>query len=253
MAAEATSDTAERLRRLIEEAADVVVFTGAGLSTESGVPDFRSPGSPWLKNTPIDFAEFIASPQAQIEAWRRKFAMDDIYRGVAPNRGHRALARLVAQGRVSAVITQNIDNLHQASGVPAERLIELHGNGSYARCLSCGARHELADVRSRFDATGAAPPCACGGVVKSATVSFGQAMPEDAMARAKAAALRCDLFLAIGSSLVVYPAAGFPRLAKANGSRLAILNRDPTPLDEIADLTVRAEIGEALSFWAEEG
>lgn len=246
------SSDAETLAELIAAADDVVAFTGAGISTESGVPDFRSPGSPWLTNMPIDFSTFVSDPAARAEAWRRKFAMDDLYRGVAaPSRGHRALARLVAEGKVSAIITQNIDNLHQESGVPDERLIELHGNGSYARCLDCGMRHELADIRRAFEADAVAPRCeACGGLVKSATISFGQAMPEQEMRRAHVATLRCDLFVAIGSSLQVYPAAGFPQIAKQNGARLVIVNRDPTPLDGMADLIVRGQIGDALGRFA---
>ena len=244
----AADKAADALAALIGEADDVVAFTGAGISTESGVPDFRSPGSPWLTNMPIDFKMFLSDPAARAEAWRRKFAMDDVYRGVAPSRGHRALARLTARGKVSAIITQNIDNLHQESGVPDERLIELHGNGSYARCLECGLRYELPQVRRAFESAGVAPRCeACGGLIKSATISFGQAMPEREMERAQAATFRCDLFLAIGSSLQVYPAAAFPQLAKHNGARLVIVNRDPTPLDDLADLIVRGEIGDALA------
>jgi NAD-dependent deacetylase len=244
------ADAVARLAQMIEEAEDVVAFTGAGVSTESGVPDFRSPGSPWLKNMPIDYGEFLASADARVEAWRRKFAMDDLYRGVAPSRGHRALARLARAGKVSAIITQNIDNLHQDSGLGDETIIELHGNGSYARCLDCGRRHELRDVRAAFEANGEAPRCVCGGPVKSATISFGQAMPQAQMRRAQAASLRCDLFLAVGSSLQVYPAAGFPQIAKQNGARLVIVNRDQTPLDDLADLIVRGEIGEAFARWA---
>lgn len=241
---------ADELRDMIESSAGAVAFTGAGVSTECGVPDFRSPGSPWLTNMPIDFSAFVSDPAARAESWRRKFAMDDVYRDVVPGRGHLALARLVERGRVEAIITQNIDNLHAASGVPKERLIELHGNGSYATCLSCGARHELADARARFEACGEGPLCGCGGLVKSATISFGQPMPAQEMRRAQAATLACDLFLAIGSSLVVHPAAGFPALARRNGARLVILNREPTPLDDIADLVIRAEIGAVLAFCA---
>ena len=240
-------DLADELRAMITRARSVVAFTGAGISTESGVPDFRSPGSPWLQNKPIDFAEWLASEGARIEGWRRKFTMDDIYRGARPSAGHRALASLVAQGKSPGLITQNIDGLHQAAGVPDDKVVELHGNGTYATCLSCGLRHELHDVRSAFEATGRAPTCrACGGMLKSATVSFGQAMPEEAMRRARELALGCDLFLAVGSSLVVYPAAGFPALAKRNGARLVIINREPTDLDSIADLVIAGEIGEVL-------
>jgi NAD-dependent deacetylase len=238
---------AEDLAELIDKARVVVAFTGAGISTESGVPDFRSPGSPWLKNKPIDFEDFLASEAAQIEAWRRKFTMDDLYRGARPSLGHQALAALVASGKAPAIITQNIDGLHQEAGIPDSQVIELHGNGTYATCLSCSRRHELVDVRAKFEATGAAPRCeACGGIVKSATVSFGQAMPEEAMRRAREVTLACDLFIAIGSSLVVYPAAGFPILAKRNGAALAIINREPTELDPIADLVVAGEIGAVL-------
>ncbi len=246
-----TSDLADRiddLKNLVGSARSVVGFTGAGISTESGVPDFRSPNSPWMQHKPIPFQAFLASAEARREAWRRKFIMDDLYRDARPSRGHLALAALVRSGRMPALITQNIDGLHQESGVPPERLIELHGNGTYATCLSCGSRHELTFVRVRFEATGEPPPCeACGGIVKSATVSFGQAMPEEAMRRAQEAALSCDLFLAIGSSLVVYPAAAFPLIAKRNGARLVIVNREPTDLDPDADLVVNGEIGTVLA------
>ncbi|MDJ1157041.1 Sir2 family NAD-dependent protein deacetylase [Chelatococcus sp. SYSU_G07232] len=226
----------------------VLGFTGAGISTECGVPDFRSPGSPWRVNSPIPFDLFMASEEARCEAWRRKFAMDDLYGHATPGRGHRALAGLVAAGRMPAIVTQNIDGLHQAAGVPADKVVELHGNGTYATCLDCGTRHELADVRWRFEASGRAPTCrSCGGVVKSATVSFGQAMPEQAMRRATRLALACDLVVAVGSSLVVHPAAEFPLLAKRNGARLVIVNAEPTPLDGVADLVINADIGTVLA------
>jgi NAD-dependent protein deacetylase/lipoamidase len=231
----------------VADADAIAGFTGAGVSTESGVPDFRSPGSPWTRHKPIPFEAFTKSAEARREAWRRKFAIDDLSRGAGPSRGHQALASLVARGRMPAVITQNIDGLHQRSGVPADRVIELHGNGTYAGCLSCRRRHELDWVRQRLEETGEAPDCeACGGIVKSATVSFGQPLPGEAMRRAREVTLACDLFLAIGSSLVVYPAAALPILAKRNGSRLVIINREPTELDGIADLVIRAEIGPVL-------
>ena len=238
------SGSAGDLQALIDGAKVIAGFTGAGISTESGVPDFRSPGSPWIRNKPIPFEAFVGSAAARREAWRRKFAMDDLYRGARPSRGHHALAALVAQGRMPAVITQNIDGLHQASGIPGDCIIELHGNGTYAACLTCSRRHELAWVRLRFEAGGEPPDCeACGGILKAATVSFGQPMPEQAMRRAQEVTLACDLFLAIGSSLVVYPAAGFPVLAKRNGATLVIVNREPTNLDAVADLVIHAEIG----------
>lgn len=238
---------AARLAELIDEARVVAGFTGAGISTECGVPDFRSPGSPWMANKPIPFGAFTASEEARREAWRRKFAMDDSFAGAEPGRGHAALAALHASGRMPTLITQNIDGLHQLSGLPSEAIVELHGNGTYAGCLTCGTRHELADIRPVFEREGDPPACRwCGGMVKSATISFGQAMPEKAMRRAAEATLACDLFLAIGSSLVVFPAADFPRAARENGARLAILNREPTGLDGMADLVVRADIGAVL-------
>lgn len=240
------------LKRAIDEAARIVVFTGAGISTESGVPDFRSPGGLWTKMAPIEFKDFLRSPELRVEAWRRKFEIDQTMIGAAPNKGHMAIAKLVDEGRVSHVITQNIDNLHQHSGVPVEKIIELHGNGTFAKCLDCGARHELDDVKAMLELTGEPPACiSCGGIVKSATISFGQAMPEAEMDRARDATLGCDLFIAIGSSLQVYPAAGFPILAKKNGASLVILNREETPLDEIADLVIHDEIGPVLASVAQ--
>lgn len=238
---------ARALHDLVAEARRIVAFTGAGISTESGVPDFRTPGSPWTRNKPIPFEAFRASAEARREAWRRKFTMDDHFAGARPSRGHRALASLVARGRMPAIVTQNIDGLHQDSGVPPERVVELHGNGTYATCLECGRRHELAALRPRFEATGAAPACdECGGPVKAATISFGQAMPAPALRRAQELAEGCDLFLVLGSSLVVYPAAALPLIAKRAGARLVIVNREPTEFDAMADLAIRGEIGPLL-------
>jgi NAD-dependent deacetylase len=236
-----------RLKALLAEARRAVVFTGAGISTESGIPDFRSPGGLWTRNRPIPFEAFMGSEEARVETWRRRFALDEVLGAARPNRGHVAVAELVRQGKAAAVITQNIDGLHQASGVPDEAVIELHGNTSYAACLECGTRYELDPIRAAFERDGVTPRCArCLGFVKTATVAFGQSMPREAMRRAEAAALACDLFLAIGSSLVVYPAAGFPRLAKENGAALVIVNREPTDLDPLADLVLRRPIGETL-------
>ena len=239
-------DIAE-LRRLIAEARRGVVFTGAGISTESGIPDFRSPGGIWTQMAPIDFSDFLASEEARRETWRRRFAADETLRGARPNRGHRAVAALVERGAVAAVITQNIDGLHQASGIAEEQIVELHGNTTYAHCLDCRERYEIEALRLAFERDGAAPLCArCGGFVKTATVSFGQAMPEAAMRRAETATFAADLFIVAGSSLVVYPAAGFPELAKRNGARLVIVNRERTGLDAIADLVLNRSIGETL-------
>ena len=236
-----------KFRGLLEAGRRVVVFTGAGISTESGIPDFRSPGGIWTKYPPVEFDDFLRSADMRREFWRRKFAIHGTVQDAEPGRGHRAVAELVRRGRVSRVITQNIDGLHQRSGVPDEKLIELHGNTTYAHCLECGERHELGPIMETFDADESLPTCrACGGLVKTATVSFGEPMPEEAMRRAEADTLRCDLFLAIGSSLRVYPAAAFPALAKRNGARLVILNREPTEIDALADLVVNGEIGPTL-------
>jgi NAD-dependent deacetylase len=239
---------AAALARLIRVASRAVVFTGAGISTESGIPDFRSPGGIWTQMAPIYFDDFLNSEAARIETWRRRFAMQDTFGSAEPNRGHRAVDALVRRGKVSAVITQNIDGLHQASGILAEKVIELHGNTTFATCLDCGTRHELADIRAEFDREpGKAPRCVrCKGFVKTATVSFGQAMPPEAMRRAEAETRAADLFIVLGSSLVVYPAAGFPELAARNGAVLAIVNREETALDPYADLVIHAGIGDTL-------
>jgi NAD-dependent deacetylase len=235
------------LARLIDKARRAVVFTGAGISTESGIPDFRSPGGIWTRMAPIDFADFLASEEARRENWRRRFAMEETFRAAGPNRGHRAVAELVRRGTAAAVITQNIDGLHQASGIPAERVIELHGNTTYAACLDCERRYELDAVRAAFERDESAPVCdSCGGWIKTATISFGQAMPAAAMRRAETETIAADLFIVAGSSLVVYPAAGFPELAKRYDATLVIVNREPTGLDAIADLVLHRAIGETL-------
>jgi NAD-dependent deacetylase len=235
------------LRELIEDARVIVPFTGAGISTECGIPDFRSPGGIWTKMRPIEFADFLASQEARDESWRRRFAMEQQFGGAAPGRGHRALASLYKSGKSPGLITQNIDNLHQASGIASEHVIELHGNTTYATCLDCAVRYDLPWVRARFETDSRAPACtSCGGFIKTATVSFGQSMPQDEMRKAEELTLRADLYIAIGSSLVVWPAAGFPVLAKRNGARLVIINRDETEFDDIADLVLRQDIGAVL-------
>ena len=239
---------AQRLADLIRPARRAVVFTGAGISTESGIPDFRSPGGLWSQVKPITFQEFVGNEEARRASWARTFSGVARWTGSKPNHGHRAVAELVARGHVAAVVTQNIDNLHQDGGAPADRVIELHGNAGYARCLDCSLRHELADLRRPFEARGDIPACrACGGIVKIAVISFGQAMPAAAMARAEDAALEADLFLVLGSSLTVKPAANIPVLAWEAGAPLAIVNRDPTPLDRMAGLVLHEEIGPLMS------
>ena len=232
---------------MIARAKRVVVFTGAGMSTDSGIPDFRSPGGVWSRMKPIYFQDFLASEDNRREAWRRAFSGVAGWTGATPNDGHHAIARLVAAGKVTAVITQNVDNLHQESGIPSDQVIELHGNASYASCLECGLRHELADLRAPFLERGEIPQCRdCGGLVKTATISFGQPMPPGPMARADAATRDCDLFIVLGSSLVVFPAAAFPMQAKRNGARLAIVNREATEQDAYADLVLHEGIGAVM-------
>lgn len=244
-------DTAvAKLRDLIEDATAILPFTGAGISTECGIPDFRSPGGLWTQNRPIPFDEFLASRDMRDEAWRRRFAMETSFAAAKPGRGHLALASLYRSGKVPAVVTQNIDNLHQVSGIAPQDVVELHGNTTYALCLDCERRYELRWVKEHFQINGGhAPDCTCGGFIKTATVSFGQAMPAAAMQRAEELSKDCDLFLAVGSSLVVWPAAGFPLMAKRNGSALVIINREPTEFDDIADLVVRNDIGDVLGHF----
>ena len=197
---------------------------------------------------PIEFDSFMQDEDARREAWRRTFSGAAGWVGAKPNAGHFAIARLVGLGKVGHVITQNVDNLHQDSGVPVHQVIELHGNASYATCLACGLRHELADLREPFLNQGTLPTCReCGGIVKTATISFGQPMPFEEMRRAESVARKCDLFIVLGSSLAVFPAAALPVVAKSNGAALAIVNREPTTLDGKADIVVHAEIGETLT------
>ena len=243
-----SEESIQALGAAIDAAQAIVCFTGAGISTESGIPDFRSPGTGlWTKMQPIQFQDFVASESARQESWRRKFSGDRSFADAQPNLGHLAVARLVELGKCHAVITQNVDNLHQNSGVPDDLVIELHGNTTYATCLNCGKRHALGPIREAFVTDSTAPVCTdCGGHVKTATISFGQPMPERPMRQAQEETLACDLFIVAGSSLQVYPAAGFPQIAARNGANLVILNREPTELDSFADLVLNMEIGPIL-------
>ena len=232
------------LAKLIEEAETVAVLTGAGISTESGIPDFRSPGGIWSKYRIVEYSEFMASEAARLEDWRRRFDMEDQLGEVKPNRGHIMLAGLVQSGKCPAIITQNIDGLHQEAGVPDDKVIEVHGNARHANCTFCGTRHEIAECRAMLEKTGKAPTCReCGSVVKSAVVMFGEAMPERTFKRAVTLAESCELFLAMGTSLVVHPAASLPVHALRNGAKLVIINREPTDLDDYAALVLNGEIG----------
>ncbi len=242
-AAVSGNDEIDRLRGLIEAARRIVALTGAGISTESGIPDFRGPGGTWSRIKPITYDEFVASEAARLEDWQRRFVMNENFARATPNDGHVGVARLWADGRLKAVITQNIDGLHQRAGLPAECLIEIHGNATHGRCLDCESDMDLAAARRMIEATAAAPRCACGGLVKAAIISFGQRMPEVAMQQACEHAAAADLFMVIGSSLQVRPAATLPLIAKRAGARLVIINAEATPLDGVADLLVRERIG----------
>lgn len=238
---------AQALARHINAARDIVVFTGAGISTESGIPDFRSPGGVWSKMKPIMFQDFVRSRDARREAWTRVFNRTAGWTGAQPNAGHYAVTALLKAGKVKSIITQNVDNLHQDSGAPEDDVIEVHGNASYAKCLDCAQRYELEPLEPRWRADEEITCTLCDGLLKTATISFGQPMPEEQMARATWHAERCDLFLVLGSSLVVFPAAGLPLVAKEAGATLAIVNREPTDFDRIADLSLQEEIGPLLT------
>ncbi len=242
----------EQARQWIAQARSVVAFTGAGISTESGIPDFRSPNGVWARNRTIYFDEFVRNEQDRIEYWRQKVESWPDMRDARPNAGHLAFVDLARQGKLKAMITQNIDGLHQRSGLDPALVLELHGTTTEACCLQCADRIPTDEAVERVQSGEAAPRCRlCGGLLKPATVSFGQSMPQDVLRKAEEAAVSCEVFMAVGSSLVVHPAAGLPLLAKRGGARLIIINRTKTPLDEMADLVVNDEIGKVLPAMVE--
>ena len=226
-----------------------IFFTGAGISTESGIPDFRSPKTGlWNQLRPIQFQNFISSEEVRKEAWSRKFSGEGNMATAKPNIGHRALLELFAIKKCHGVITQNVDNLHQESGLPEELIVELHGNATYAKCLECGKRYQLHLVKQEFENKGSVSPCQkCGGIIKTATISFGQAMPEEEMVKAANMTKECDLMIVLGSSLTVYPAASFPEAVASSGRPVVIINREPTSLDSRAFLRIGEGIGKTMS------
>ena len=237
----------EQGRQWIAQARSVVAFTGAGISTESGIPDFRSPNGVWARNRTIYFDEFVQNEQDRVEYWRQKVESWPDMRNAQPNAGHFAFVDLARRGKLKAMITQNIDGLHQRSGLDPALILELHGTTTEAACLQCADRIPMDEAVARVQGGEQAPCCGrCGGLLKPATVSFGQSMPRDVLRKAEEAAVSCEVFLAVGSSLVVHPAAGLPLLAKRAGAKLIIVNRTETPLDELADLVVHDEIGKVL-------
>jgi len=236
----------ETFTALVRAARHAVVFTGAGISTESGVPDFRSPNGIWQREQPVLYQDFMTDRSERIRGWKLSAYMFRECSTARPNAGHNAIAELQRRGHVKAVVTQNIDGLHQEAG--SSDVIELHGNNRAVACQHCGRQWPTPEIVARVEAGDEAPECdSCGGPLKTRTISFGQAMPEAEMQRAAELARNAELFIAIGSSLVVEPAAALPRLAKSCGASLVILNAEPTPLDSIADLVLRGRIGETMS------
>lgn len=239
----------DQVRKWVEQAERIAGFTGAGVSTESGIPDFRSPNGIWARNRLIYFDEFVHNREDRIEYWRQKVENWPELRDAQPNDGHRAFAELDRRGKLLALITQNIDGLHQKAGLDPAKVHEIHGSTVYVTCLAPGCDFRVhSDVACEWVEQGdPAPECPdCGGLLKPSTISFGQPMPEGPMRAAEAAARQCDLFLVAGSSLVVYPAAALPQIAKQSGARLILINRDETPLDGMADAVIRGEIGAVL-------
>ena len=237
----------QKLVDLFAQAVRPIVFTGAGISTESGIPDFRSPGGVWDRYAPIGYQDFLTDPEARRETWRRGLHTYPVLAAAEPNAGHRAIAELEPLGKLSCLITQNIDGLHQRAGSSAELIVELHGNAHLVSCLACEAQYERAAIHRRVESGESDPPCErCGGQLKPATVSFGQPLPREAIERAERATRACDLFMVVGSSLVVYPAAGLPELALRSGAPLAIINTSETHLDRHAAVRFQAPAGEVL-------
>ncbi len=235
--------------QIIKEAKKILIFSGAGMSTESGIPDFRSPGGVWSKYDPSDFYfdKIIASEKAREKYWEMSTEFYDTIKDAVPNRAHLAIRAIEESGKLLAIVTQNIDNLHHKAGNSPERIIEIHGTAFSVSCLSCGKKYDRDDIQERLNSGVKVPYCDdCAGILKPDTISFGQAMPEDKMADALMYARECDLCIVLGSSLVVYPAASVPVHAVQNGARLIIINRDETPLDAEADLVSHDSVSKAL-------
>ena len=224
----------------------IVALTGAGISTESGIPDFRSPGGIWSKRRPVQYQEFVADEHSRLEDWDRRFEMMAYFAKAEPNAAHRAMTALALSGKLDCLITQNVDGLHQRAGFPDDRLVEIHGNSTFATCLSCGKRAELEAQKPAVDA-GESPRCPdCKGLMKAAVISFGQQMPEIELQRAAEAAAACDMFLVLGSSLVVHPA-----IAVRAGAELVILNGEKTPLDSYASTVIRTPLAQTFARFGE--
>ncbi|TFH21084.1 MAG: NAD-dependent protein deacylase [Myxococcales bacterium] len=252
------ADPCKRAGRFVAAASRIAVLTGAGISTESGIPDFRSPGGLWSRYDPskLTYDRFLADSETRRTYWEIATQSYPIMRDAQPNAAHRAVAGIEREGKLLKLVTQNVDGLHQKAGSSDERTIEIHGSALRARCTGCGAEHDREAIHRRLardPSRTEVPACeACGGPLKPATISFGQAMPERETAEAFAAASECDLMIVIGSSLVVYPAAAVPEVAVRSGAPLVIVNREPTGHDRIAHVVVGGAAGESMSRIAEE-
>jgi NAD-dependent deacetylase len=250
-----STEQTDVVRGWIDAATRVVVLTGAGISTDSGIPDFRGPQGVWTKNpeaerrATLDY--YLADPEVRRRSWQDRLSSQAWK--AEPNAGHRALVDLERRGKLDTLITQNIDGLHQRAGNDPRRVVEIHGTIHWSMCMSCGDRRPMADVLERVRAGELDPPClaqdgdaTCGGILKSATISFGQSLVPEDLARSERAASSCDLLLAVGSSLTVYPAAGLAPIARQAGARLVIVNAQPTPFDDVADAVLNEPISEVL-------
>jgi NAD-dependent deacetylase len=234
---------------IIIKSKKIVVFTGAGISTESGIPDFRSPGGIWERYNPneLTYQKFLTVQASREKYWERQKNLWPIIADAKPNAGHMAIAELYKLGKLDCIITQDGDGLHQRSGVPEEKVIELHGTWTRALCLNCGRKYPSDEVQVRLEAGEKVPTCkACGGIMKPDVIQFGQSMPEKETREAQKKAASCDLFLVCGSSLVVYPAAEMPLIAQRAGAKLVIINLVPTPHDDYADIVINEKIGNVL-------
>ena len=244
--------TLDQFAETVRESDAIVVFTGAGISTESGIPDFRSPGGIWTRYRPVTFQEYLGSEAARVEAWKRRLDGWEQYKNARPNIGHHFIHSLDAKGKLVGLITQNVDGLHSKAGLPDEKIVELHGSNRKVICLKCDREFDPDQVMEKLVGDFEAPKCgSCGGILKAATISFGQAMPEEPMRVAQEWTEQAEIFLVMGSSLQVQPAASFPVVAKRNGALLAIVNREAGPLDEIADFVHHGAIGEFCARFGE--
>lgn len=242
-------DKIDAVSDIIVQSKRIVVFTGAGIGTESGIPDFRSPGGIWDRYDPneLTYQKFLTSQASREKYWERHKLLWPVIAAARPNAGHLAIAELHKMGKLDCVITQDGDSLHQKSGVPEEMVIELHGTWTRALCLGCGRKYPSEEVQVRLEAGEKVPTCKeCGGIMKPDVIQFGQAMPEKETREAERRAASCDLLMACGSSLIIYPAAGMPLIAKENGAKLVIINLMPTPHDQYADVVINEKIGKVL-------